>query len=190
MFISDAPSLIALDGGARLRDSAVRLQHYLDMNPGNKPRAVAFWQDQKALATKSSGHPADGLFIGTGVRDIRTACYTVLSAVRIGTAADKALYEGFCDFFIAANSSAASLKFTQDLAPTLSLQPDSQISLAVTVEGGSAPYTYRWKRDGNAIGSNKNTYGPTSPTAGTYTCTVTDSNGEVITSTACVVSIL
>ena len=190
MFISDAPSLIALNGGARLRDSAVRLQHYLDVNPGNKARAVDFWQDQKALTSKDSGHPADGLFIGTGVRDIRTDCYTVLSAVRMGTAADKALYEGFCDFFVAANSPAAPLNFTLDLAPTLSLQPDSQISLAVPVAGGEAPYTYRWKRDGNAIGSNKNTYGPTSPTAGTYTCTVTDSVGVVVTSTACVVSIL
>lgn len=190
MFISDAPSLIDLNGGARLRDSAVRLQQYLDVNPGNKSCAVAFWQDQKALAAEDSGHPADGLFIGTGVRDIRIDCYTVLSAVRMGTAADKALYEGFCDFFIEANSPPAPLSFTLDLAPTLSLQPDSQISLAVTVAGGSAPYTYRWKRDGSAIGSNKNTYGPTTPTAGTYTCTVTDSSGEVVTSTSCVVSLL
>lgn len=190
MFISDAPSLIALNGGARLRDSAVRLQHYLDVNPGNKPRAVEFWADQKALAAKPNGHPADGLFIGTGVRDIRIDCYTVLSAVRRGVAADKLLYEQFCDFFVAANTPPPALAFSKNLAPTLEVPTGTQLSLEVTVAGGVSPYTYNWTRGGSAIGSNKNTYGPTSAVAGTYACKVTDSAGTVVNSTSCVVTIV
>lgn len=194
MFISDAPSLIALNGGARLRDSAVRLQHYLDVNPGNKARAVEFWQDQKARAAEDSGHPADGLFIGTGVRDIRTDCYTVLSAVRMGTAADKALYEGFCDFFIAAN---VPLSFSKNLsgsntsdADATYVQAGSEYTNSVEVTGGKAPYTYQWyKRSGSVdseVGTNANTYNIPSYAPGNngdYFVRVTDAAGTVIEST-------
>lgn len=191
MFIHDAPYLGSLNGGARLRDSAVRLQHYLDVNPGNKARAAAFWENQKALAANPNGHPADGLFIGTGVRDIRIDCYTVLSSVRMGSAADRALWSEFCNAFIVANGGSVvdPLVFTKDLAPTASGATGTNLGFEVQVAGGVAPYTYAWTRNGSPIGTNKNTYGPATIQAGNHQCKVTDSEGTVINSTVCVVTV-
>lgn len=198
MFIHDAPYLGLLNGGARLRDSAVRLQHYLDVNPGNKARAAVFWENQKALAANPNGHPADGLFIGTGVRDIRIDCYTVLSAVRMGSAADKALWSEFCNAFIVANGGVTEpLVFSKNLdgdnasdAVGTYIALGSAYDNSVAVSGGKAPYTYQWyRRSGGqdfTVGTNAPTYNIPSYAAsnnGDYFVRVTDATGAVIEST-------
>lgn len=197
MFIHDAPYLGSLNGGARLRDSAVRLQHYLDVNPANQARAVEFWKDQKALGAKPNGHPADGLFIGTGVRDIRIDCYTVLSAVRMGSAPDKALWDTFCNAFILANGgSITPLAFTKDItgsnasdAAATYIPNGTPYSNNVAVAGGKAPYTYQWyvrKSGANTpVGSNQNSYSILAYAVGNngdYFVEVTDAEGTKITS--------
>ncbi|HBM2190052.1 TPA: phage tail protein [Escherichia coli] len=61
--------------------------------------------------------------------------------------------------------------------------------LTVAVEGGVAPYTYVWRKDG-AVVDGESGASLVSPTAGVYTVTVTDSSTdpEIIISTACTVS--
>lgn len=83
----------------------------------------------------------------------------------------------------------APLVFSKDLAASIELEAGQQLGLEVAVTGGVAPYKYQWKRGTAAIGSDKPTYGPTSPVAGNYTCTVTDAAGTTAVSTTCVVTI-
>lgn len=77
------------------------------------------------------------------------------------------------------------LAFTTDLQSTGS----TGTPLTVAVEGGVAPYTYVWRKDGVVVGGESSAT-LASPTAGVYTVTVTDSSTdpEVILSTACTVS--
>lgn len=188
MFVHEAPFLGAVNGAAKLRHEAVRLQCYADVNPGSKPDVLEFWEAQKALADVDHGLPYDGTWV-PGALDLRPSCYKVLSHYRLFNKAGLAEYKAFCQFFIEKNGVAAPLAFTTNLKPTLVLETGQQLGLSVAVEGGTAPYKYQWKRNGSNIGSDKPTYGPTSATAGTYTCTVTDAKGVVVTSTACVVTI-
>lgn len=189
MFVHEAPFLGAVNGAAKLRHEAVRLQCYADVNPGSKPDVLAFWEAQKALADVDHGLPYDGTWV-PGALDLRPSCYKVLSHYRMFNTAGLVGYKAFCQFFIEQNGGVPEvpLAFTKDLAPTLVLET-GQLGLEVAVTGGTSPYKYQWKRGAAAIGSDKPTYGPTSPVAGTYTCTVTDAKNEVIVSTACVVTI-
>ncbi len=70
--------------------------------------------------------------------------------------------------------------------PTLVITPNPAITcvgtdivLAGTARGGSGTYTYSWVFNGTEIGTNStlNIVNPDSSSAGTYTLTVTDSNG-------------
>lgn len=190
MFVHEAPFLGAVNGAAKLRHEAVRLQCYADVNPGSQPDVLAFWEAQKALADVDHGLPYDGTWV-PGAADLRPSCYKVLSHYRLFNTAGLTDYKAFCQFFIEKNGGAPEvpLAFTTNLAPTLVLETGQQLGLSVAVEGGTAPYKYQWKRNGSNIGSDKPTYGPTSAVAGTYTCTVTDAKGVVIVSVECVVTI-
>lgn len=190
MFVHEAPFLGAVNGAAKLRHEAVRLQCYADVNPGSQPDVLAFWEAQKALADVDHGLPYDGTWV-PGALDLRPSCFKVLSHYRLFNTAGLVDYKAFCQFFIEKNggSPEVPLAFTTNLAPTLVLETGQQLGLSVAVAGGTAPYKYQWKRNGSAIGSDKPTYGPTSAVAGTYTCTVTDAKGVVIVSVECVVTI-
>lgn len=190
MFVHEAPFLGAVNGAAKLRHEAVRLQCYADVNPGSKPDVLAFWEAQKALADVDHGLPYDGTWV-PGALDLRPSCYKVLSHYRMFNTAGLADYKAFCDFFIVANGGSVvdPLVFTKDLAPTASGDTGTNLGFEVQVAGGVAPYTYAWTRNGSPIGSNKNTYGPTTIQPGSHQCKVTDSEGTVINSTVCVVTV-
>lgn len=190
MFVHEAPFLGAVKGAGQLRRDAVRLQCYAEVNVGSQPDVLKFWEAQLALADVDHGLPYDGTYV-PGVIDLRPACYKVLSHYRMFNPEGIKDYKDFCQFFIEKNGGAPAepLTFTKDLAPTLVLETGQQLGLSVEVAGGTAPYTYQWKRGTANIGSNKPSYGPTSAVAGNYTCTVTDAAGESKVSTVCVVTI-
>lgn len=193
MFVHEAPFLGAVNGAAKLRHESVRLQCYADVNPGSKPDVLAFWQAQKALADVDHGLPYDGAWV-PGALDLRPSCYKVLSHYRLFNTAGLADYKAFCQFFIEKNGGSPEipLAFVKDLPTTISLTTAEQLKLEVEVKGGTAPYTYKWTRSGNTIGSNKPTYGPTNVTVtntGPHVCTITDADGTVIKSTTCQVTV-
>jgi len=85
------------------------------------------------------------------------------------------------------------LAFTTDLpttAPDVYLGNSENFGpLTVAVKGGVEPYTYQWKRGSANVGSNSNTFGPTTvdsvfPSNGAFnwSCEVTDAEGTKITS--------
>lgn len=85
------------------------------------------------------------------------------------------------------------LAFTTDLptsAPDVYLGNNEQFGpLSVAVKGGVEPYTYQWKRGSANVGSNSNTFGPSTvdsvfPSNGAFnwSCEVTDADGTKITS--------
>lgn len=90
---------------------------------------------------------------------------------------------------------AETLAFTTDLAATKSVATGSALTMTVAVDGGTAPYTYIWKKDGSAVsGQTSATFNKASAAsgdAGIYTCEVTDSSLPVqtLTSTACTVTV-
>lgn len=64
--------------------------------------------------------------------------------------------------------------------------PGQTITLTVTAGGGTPGYTYQWKKDGVNAGTNAPTLNVTA--AGSYTVTVTDTKGCVLTPAATVVT--
>lgn len=90
---------------------------------------------------------------------------------------------------------AETLAFTTDLAATKSVATGSALTMTVAVDGGKAPYTYIWKKDGSAVsGQTSATFNKASAAsgdAGVYTCEVTDSSlpAQTLTSTACTVTV-
>ena len=92
-----------------------------------------------------------------------------------------------------ADSSAMPLAFLTNLPGTKSATVGSALDLAVVMQGGSAPYTYVWKKGGTAIpGKTASTFNipsVASSDAGVYTCEVTDAAGKTITSAACTVTV-
>ena len=90
---------------------------------------------------------------------------------------------------------AETLAFTTDLAATKSVATGSALTMTVAVDGGTAPYTYIWKKDGSAVsGQTSATFNKASAAsgdAGVYTCEVTDSSlpAKTLTSTACTVTV-
>lgn len=92
-----------------------------------------------------------------------------------------------------ADASAMPLAFLTDLPATKTLAVGAALDLAVVMQGGSAPYTYVWKKGGTAIpgktASTFNIASVVSGDAGSYTCEVTDAAGKTLTSAACAVTV-
>lgn len=88
-----------------------------------------------------------------------------------------------------------ALAFTTNLPTTKSVTAGSALNMSVVVEGGTAPYTYVWKKDGTVVsGQTTATFNKASAVsgdAGVYTCEVTDSSATPvkITSASCTVTI-
>ena len=78
------------------------------------------------------------------------------------------------------------LAFTTDLTASSSVATGAAISLPVVVEGGYAPYTYVWTKDGDVVPTATTATFAKAPAAagdaGVYQVTVTDLDGKVITS--------
>lgn len=197
MFVHEAPFLGAVNGAAKLRHEAVRLQCYAEVNPGSQPDVLAFWEAQKALADVDHGLPYDGTWV-PGALDLRPSCYKVLSHYRLFNTAGLADYKAFCDFFIEANGGVTvPLSFSKNLsgsnasdAEGTHVQAGSTYTNSVTVTGGKAPYTYQWfKRSGGVdtpVGTDAETYSIPNYAAGNngdYFVRVTDAKGTVIEST-------
>lgn len=127
MRLDNAPYLGSINGGAELRRAATKLQNIsvVAYNAAGtdlqRDRLIAFWKDQKARVLATHGHPADGVFCGFGVYDIRKLCYKVLSAIRkFRKAEDIAAWNFFCDYFIMA---ADSLRETHSAVASLEITP-------------------------------------------------------------------
>lgn len=88
-----------------------------------------------------------------------------------------------------------ALAFTTNLTSTKTVATGSALNMSVAVTGGTAPYTYVWKKDGSTVsGQTTATFNKASAVsgdAGSYTCEVTDSAGTPvkITSNACAVTV-
>ncbi len=88
-----------------------------------------------------------------------------------------------------------ALAFTTNLTPTKTVVAGAALTMTVAATGGTAPYTYIWKKDGSAVsGQTSATFNKASTVAGdagSYVCEVTDSatTPAKITSTACVVTV-
>lgn len=102
-------------------------------------------------------------------------------------------FESDMQIYPIADASAVPLAFLTDLSPTKSVATGAALDLAVVMQGGSAPYTYVWKKAGTAIpGKTASTFNiPSmeSGDAGSYTCEVTDAAGKTITSAVCAVTV-
>ena len=102
-------------------------------------------------------------------------------------------FESDMQIYPIADSSAVPLAFLTDLLATKSVASGSPLDLAVVMQGGSAPYTYVWKKGGTAIpgktASTLNIPTTSSTDAGVYTCEVTDAAGKTLTSAACTVTV-
>ena len=197
MFVHEAPFLGAVNGAAKLRHEAVRLQCYAEVNPGSQPDVLAFWEAQKALADVDHGLPYDGTWV-PGALDLRPSCYKVLSHYRLFNTAGLSDYKAFCDFFIEANGGVTvPLSFSKNLSGSNASDADatyvtagSEYTNSVAVTGGKEPYTYQWfKRSGGVdspVGTNAETYSIPNYAAGNngdYFVRVTDAKGTVIEST-------
>lgn len=89
-------------------------------------------------------------------------------------------------------AAVAALSFTTDLTATKSVAVGAELKLEVVVAGGYAPYTYKWTKDGTAIGTNAANFTKATAAAGDagkYKVVVTDFAGTVITSTECTVAV-
>lgn len=88
-----------------------------------------------------------------------------------------------------------ALAFTTNLTSTKTVATGAALTMTVAATGGTAPYTYVWKKDGSAVsGQTSATFTKASAAsgdAGSYVCEVTDSatTPAKITSTACVVTV-
>jgi hypothetical protein len=102
-------------------------------------------------------------------------------------------FESDMQIYPIADSSVTPLAFLTDLPATKSVATGAALDLAVVMKGGSAPYTYVWKKGSTAIpGKTASTFNISSVAsgdAGVYTCEVTDAAGKTITSAACTVTV-
>lgn len=91
--------------------------------------------------------------------------------------------------------STGILSFINDLSPSLSVAAGSALTMGVVIQGGTAPYTYIWKKGSSTVsGQTSATFNKASAVsgdAGVYSCVVTDSAtpANVITSSDCTVTI-
>lgn len=87
------------------------------------------------------------------------------------------------------------LRLTTDLAATKTVTAGTALTLSVVASGGTAPYSYVWKKAGSTVSGQTtatfNKAGVAAADAGSYTCEITDSSNPVkkITSTACTVTV-
>ena len=85
-----------------------------------------------------------------------------------------------------------TLEFTTDLSATLSVVEGAALNLTVAVKGGKTPYTYKWTKDGVAVGTSAPTFSKSAAVswdAGKYKCEVTDAESTKVTSKECTVSV-
>lgn len=188
-FVHQIPYLGALNHGATLRTKATKLQSYaeLDAMRGGKfgEKLAAFWADQKARLAQDHGLPSDGLNLEVPGLDPRMECYRVLSSVRLSGHDDhKASWNAFCDYFVNKWAPVAPLSFKTDLPATKSMA--SGDTLSVETQGGKAPFSYEWFKDGAQVGSGA-TLSVTA--SGKYQVHITDSLGTDITSQECTVTV-
>ncbi|HED3067121.1 TPA: phage tail protein [Kluyvera ascorbata] len=102
-------------------------------------------------------------------------------------------FESDMQIYPIADSSASPLAFLSDLPASMDVATGDALDLAVVMQGGSAPYTYVWKK-GTTVLSGKTSSAFNIPSvasgdAGSYTCEVTDAAGKTITSGACAVTV-
>lgn len=90
------------------------------------------------------------------------------------------------------------LAFSKDLPATKSADADNDVVLDVDVTGGRPTYSYKWFLGSTQIDSTANPtaatatlllLGVTTASSGSYRCEVTDSDGNKITSTTCVLTV-
>lgn len=102
-------------------------------------------------------------------------------------------FESDMQIYPIADSSASPLAFLSDLPATMDVATGDVLDLAVVMQGGSAPYTYVWKKGTTAL-SGKTSSALNIPSvaagdAGEYTCEVTDATGTTMTSAKCTVTV-
>lgn len=128
MLLSNAPSLMTINGGEALRRAATKLQNISAVaysHTGNNimhDKLLKFWKDQKERTSKAVGLPSDGVFVAPNVLDIRPDCYKVLTSIRLrgNRPDDLAAWGVFCDYFIMA---ADSLRSTRSAVASLLITP-------------------------------------------------------------------
>ncbi|MNC45107.1 hypothetical protein D3C75_940530 [compost metagenome] len=102
-------------------------------------------------------------------------------------------FESDMQIYPIADASAVPLAFLTDLPATKALAVGATLDLAVVMQGGSAPYTYVWKKGSTTIpgktASTFNIASVASGDAGSYTCEVTDAAGKTLTTVACAVTV-
>lgn len=102
-------------------------------------------------------------------------------------------FESDMQIYPIADSSVSALAFITDLPGTKAVATGAALDLAVVVQGGSAPYSYAWKKGSTALPTQNsatlNIPSAASGDAGSYTCVVTDATGKSITSAACTVTV-
>ncbi|HIB2458372.1 TPA: major tail subunit, partial [Escherichia coli] len=87
------------------------------------------------------------------------------------------------------------LAFVKNLDKTLTVNTGALLTMSVSANGGTPPYKYAWKKDGQPVdGQTTDTFskpGAQSADAGKYTCVVTDSAEKVqsVTSVECTVTV-
>lgn len=101
----------------------------------------------------------------------------VLDKVDMGSATNKV-------GFILPYKDGVLLAFSTDLPTTKAITEGTPENVSVVVEGGNAPYSYAWTKDGQPLSVVDATIHFTSvpADAGTYVVTVMDSTGLVIVS--------
>lgn len=92
-------------------------------------------------------------------------------------------------------NNAKPLSLTTNLPPTMAIPVNSELKLEVKAEGGSAPYSYKWFKDGAELaGQITPVFAKASAAAtdaGAYKCTVTDAAATAasVTSDTCTVTV-
>ncbi|EFZ62254.1 immunoglobulin I-set domain protein, partial [Escherichia coli OK1180] len=87
------------------------------------------------------------------------------------------------------------LAFVKNLDKTLTVNTGALLTMSVSVNGGTPPYKYAWKKDGQPVeGQTTDTFSKANAQSGdkgAYTCEVTDSaeQPQSITSDACTVTV-
>ncbi|END9741852.1 immunoglobulin domain-containing protein, partial [Escherichia coli] len=87
------------------------------------------------------------------------------------------------------------LAFVKNLEKTLAVNTGALLIMSVSVNGGTPPYKYAWKKDGQPVeGQTADTFSKPnaqSADAGKYTCVVTDSaeRAQSVTSVECTVTV-
>ncbi|WP_258232405.1 immunoglobulin domain-containing protein, partial [Klebsiella pneumoniae] len=85
------------------------------------------------------------------------------------------------------------LSFATDLPASQTVAAGSALTMGVVVQGGTAPYTYVWKKGASTVSGQTSApftkASAVSGDAGVYSCVVTDADGTVITSADLTVTI-